>query len=124
MGQYNDTNYKSFVAAGTIAQFARVTLGSGNTITEAGITAKDIGTATRAAVSGDTIAVKLRQGCGTHKMIASAALAVGAAAFSAASGKIGASATTAFVLGTTMEASTADGDIIEVLYNAHGDTAV
>lgn len=124
MSQYVDGNTKSFTAAGTIAQYARVVLGSGGTITAAGLTDKEIGTAVEAASSGDTIAVRLRTASGTHKMIAIEALAAGATVYTEANGKVqDTAASTAFQVGTALEAATADGDIIEVLYNAHGDTA-
>ena len=124
MSQYVDSNTKAFTAAGTIKQYARVTLGSGGTITEAGLAVKDIGTAMEPAVSGETIAVKLRSGSGTHKMIAIEALAIGATLYTEADGKVqDTAASTSFQLGTALEAATADGDIIEVLYNQHGDTA-
>ena len=124
MSQYVDSNTKAFTASGTIKQYARVTLGSGGTITEAGLAVKDIGTAMEPAVSGETIAVKLRSGSGTHKMIAIEALAIGATLYTEADGKVqDTAASTSFQLGTALEAATADGDIIEVLYNQHGDTA-
>ena len=124
MSQYVDSNTKAFTAAGTIKQYARVTLGSGGTITEAGLAVKDIGTAMEPAVSGDVISVKLRSGSGTHKMIAIEALAIGATLYTETDGKVqDTAASTSFQLGTALEAATADGDIIEVLYNQHGDTA-
>jgi hypothetical protein len=125
MSQYVDSNTKAFTAAGTIKQYARVTLGSGGTITEAGLAVKEIGTAMEPAVSGDVISVKLRTGSGTHKMIAIEPLAIGATLYTETDGKVqDTAASTAFQIGTALEAATADGDIIEVLYNAHGDTAV
>lgn len=124
MSQYVDSNTKAFTASGTIKQYARVTLVSGGTITEAGLAVKDIGTAMQPAVSGETISVRLRTASGTHKMIAVEALAAGATLYTEAAGKVQDTAeTTAFQIGTALEAATADGDIIEVLYNAHGDTA-
>jgi hypothetical protein len=124
MSQDVDTNTKAFRAAGTIKRFARVTLGSGGTITEAGLAVKEIGIATHAAVSGDMVNVKLRTAAGTHKMIAIEALAAGATVYTETDGKVQDTAqATSFQIGTALEAATADGDIIEVLYNAHGDTA-
>lgn len=118
-------NTKTFVASAAIARGARVKVASNGTIATAGLAEKEIGTALNpAAASGDRVTVQLRTAAGTHTMLASAALAVGATAFTAASGKVGASASTAFQVGTVLQASGADGDLIEVLYNAHGDTAV
>lgn len=124
MSQYVDSNTKAFTAAGTIKQYARVTLGSGGTITEAGLAVKDIGTAMEPAVSGEVISVKLRTGAGTHKMIAKEAIAAGAILYTEAAGLVQDTAeTTSFQIGNALEAATAENDIIEVLYNAHGDTA-
>jgi len=125
MSQYVDSNTKAFTAAGTIKQYARVTLGSGGTITEAGLAVKEIGTAMEPAVSGEVISVRLRTAAGTHKMIAIEALAAGATLYTETDGKVqDTAASTSFQIGTALEAATADGDIIEVLYNQHGDTAV
>jgi hypothetical protein len=124
MSQYVDAQTKAFTAAGTIKQYARVVLGSGGTITEAGLAVKEIGTAMEPALTGETIAVRLRTANGTHKMIAIEALAIGATLYTETDGKVQDTAqATSFQIGTALEAATADGDIIEVLYNAHGDTA-
>jgi hypothetical protein len=124
MSQQVDTNTRTFTAAGTIPIYSRVVLGSGGTITVAGLAEKEVGTACEAAVSGDVIAVKLRTASGTHKMIAIEALAIGATVYTETAGKVQDTAqATAFQIGTALEAATADGDVIEVLYNAHGDTA-
>jgi len=125
MSQYVDTNTKTFEADAAIALYARVKMDADGKITTAGIGDRDIGIACREAfAAGDKIPVKLRSGAGTHKMIASAAMTVGDLAYSAASGKIGASASGAYLLGTVLETASADGNIIEVLYNGHGDTVV
>jgi len=124
MSQYVDANTKAFSAAGTIPIYGRVLLGSGGTITVAGLADKEIGTVMQAAVSGDVVSVKLRSGSGTHKMIAKEAIACGATVYTEAGGKVQDTAeATAYQVGTALEAATADNDIIEVLYNAHGDTA-
>lgn len=127
MSQHDDSGFKTYAASAAIAKHARVTLAADGTISEAGITAKEIGTAlAEAFAAGDRIPVKLRTAPGTHKMIASAAVTNGATIFTAANGKIGASASTAFQIGNVVaiDGTVANGDIIEVLYNAHGDTAV
>jgi len=125
MSQYVDTNTKTFEADAAISQYARVKLESDGKIVTAGLADKDIGTACEAAfAAGDKIAVKLRTAAGTHVCLASEALAAGATVYTEASGKVQDTAqATAFQVGTALEAATADGDEIEVLYNTHGDTA-
>lgn len=124
MSQFIDANTRSFTAAGTIPQYSRVVLGSGGTITVAGLAQKEVGTALVSAVSGDVIAVKLRTGAGTHKMIAIEAMDAGATVYTETDGKVQDTAqATAFQIGTALESAANDGDVIEVLYNSHGDTA-
>jgi hypothetical protein len=58
-------------------------------------------------------------------MVAIEASAVGAILYTEANGKVqDTAASTSFQVGVALEAAGADGDVIEVLYNAHGDTAV
>jgi predicted RecA/RadA family phage recombinase len=126
MSQFVDGQTKTFRASAAIAQHARVVLASGGTVSTAGLAEKEIGTAmTPAFAAGDLVTVRLRTAAGTHKMIAVEAFSSGATLYTEASGKVqDTAATTAFQVGTALEAATADGDIVEVLYNAHGDTAV
>lgn len=125
MSQYLDGNVKTFTADEAIAVNLRVKLDSDGRVTVAGLADKDIGTAvTPAFAAGDDISVRLRTAAGTHKMVAVEALAVGATVYTEAAGKVQDTAqATAFQVGTALEAASADGDVIEVLYNAHGDTA-
>ena len=125
MSQYVDGHTRTFTADEAIAIHARVKLDSDGRVTVAGLTDKEVGTAMAAAfAAGDVIPVRLRTASGTHKMIAVEALAVGATVYTEAAGKVQDTAqATAFQIGTALEAATANGDVIEVLYNAHGDTA-
>lgn len=127
MSQQNDAGFMTFTASAAIAKYARVTLASTGLVEEAGLAVKDIGTATNETfASGDRVTVKLRSAAGTHKMIAKEAMAIGALVYSEAGGKVQDTAeTTAFMVGHVVDtvAPTADGDIVEVLYNNHGDTA-
>ena len=125
MAELNETGCKTFEADEAISQYARVKLDADGKVTNAGLADKEIGTAAREAfAAGDKISVRLRSAAGTHKMIAQEALAAGATVYTEASGKVQDTAqATAFQVGTALEAATADGDIIEVLYNNHGDTA-
>lgn len=124
MSQYNN-GVKAFEADGTFSQFARVKLDADGKVTEAGLADKEIGTAMEEAfAAGDIVSVRLRTHSGTHKMIAIEAIAAGATVYTETDGKVQDTAqATAFQVGTALEAATADGDVIEVLYNAHGDTA-
>lgn len=125
MSQYTDGNTKAFVADEAIAVNLRVKLDADGRVTTAGLTDKEIGTAiTPAFAAGDVITVQLRTAAGTVKMVAIEALAVGAAVYTETDGKVQDTAqATSFLIGTALEAATADGDVIEVLRNSHGDTA-
>ncbi len=70
-------------------------------------------------------AVRLRTAAGTCKMVAAATgITVGCEVYTAAGGKISHSyASGSYPIGMALEASTADGDVIEVLRNSHGDTS-
>jgi len=126
MSQFVDGQTKTFVADEAIAINLRVKLDSDGKVTVAGLADKEIGTAvTPAFAAGDRVTVRLRTAAGTHKMIAQEALAVGATLYTEANGKVQDTAqATSFQVGVALEAAAADGDVIEVLYNAHGDTAV
>ena len=127
MSQHDDSGYKTFTASEAIPKYARVTLASTGLIEDAGLAVKEIGTAMEEAfASGDRITVKLRTAAGTHRMIAKEAMAIGALVYTEAGGKVQDTAeTTAFIVGHVVDtvAPTAEGDIVEVLYNAHGDSA-
>lgn len=125
MSQFDDSGHKTFKAAGAISKGARVKISAAETVDNAGLAEKCIGTATNQAfAAGDRVTVKLRSANGTHKAIAAAAIAAGAEIFSAAAGKVSVSASTAFREGFAMEAAGANNDVIEVLFAGPGDTAV
>lgn len=124
MSQFVEGPIKMFTAGAAIAKHLRVTLSSGK-LAAAGITVREIGTLEEASFADlDVRGVRLRTAPGTVRMVASAAISQGALVYTAASGKVGPSASTAFIIGTALEAAAADGDVIEVLRNTHGDTAV
>lgn len=124
MSQFVDGSTKSFIAGAAIARFLRVKLVTGQ-LQLAGIVDKELGVLRDAAfAAGDQKAVILRNKQGTIPMVANGAIAAGGSVFTAANGKVGPSASTAFLIGTALEAAAADGDIIEVLPNVHGDTVV
>jgi hypothetical protein len=110
----NETGVITATAGGAIAQHLRVKLSAG-VLAVAVLADRELGTLEEEAfASGDIRAVKLRNHPGTRKMIANAAIAVGADVFTAAAGKVGATATGAFREGIALTAAAADGDIIEV----------
>ena len=120
----NETGILTFVAGAAIAPNTRVVLTAGK-LAVAGITDRELGTLEeRSFADGDVVAVRLRNVQGSRKMIANAALAVGAQCFTAASGKVGASASTAYREGIVLTASAADGDLIEVATDPDGGTVV
>ena len=119
MSQFNDTGFQTVSLTETVGQFLRTDA----TGTLCGITERGIGVACTAGVSGDAVNVALWSKAGTHKVVASAAISKDAIVYSAASGKVGASASTAYPLGIAIEAAGADGDIIEMMPLV-GETAV
>ena len=124
MAVFIDGPTKSFVASAAIAQFARVKVASDGTIATAVLADVEIGIAQQAAfAAGDVVTVRLRNASGTQKAIALAAITAGNAVFSAAAGKVSNTATGAYRLGTALETSAADGDIIEILYATPGAVA-
>lgn len=119
MSQFNDTGYATVTFTEAVGQYLR-TDASG---TLCGITERGIGQACVAAAIGDVAAVALHSKQGTTKVIASEAISVDAIVYTAAAGKVGASASTAYPLGIALEAATADGDVIEIMPLV-GETAV
>jgi len=127
MSQRDDSGFKTFEADEAIPLYSRVKLDSDGKITMAGLADRSIGTLqTRAALAaGDLVPVKLRSAAGTHKVRAIEACAIGALLYSEAAGEVqDTAAQTAFLEGTALEAAGAENDIIEMLYNNAGDTAV
>ena len=115
MSQFNESNVKTFTNdSSAIGRYLRVKLSSGvlalagASDTELGVTRSRI----EASVPGG---VHVRTAQGTVPMVAAGAISAGAEVFAAASGKIASSGSVS--IGTTLEASTADGDIIEILRN-------
>lgn len=125
MSQRDDSGFRQFTADGAIPLYSRVKITTTG-IDVAGLAEKSIGTLQTAAAiaAGDVVSVKLRSAAGTHKVLVSEAMAQGAVAYSEASGKVQDTAqATAFIEGVILEAASADGDVVEFLYNNAGDTA-
>lgn len=123
MSQQINGAYKTLTAGAALGQYLRVKIASG-VLALAGITDKDVGVMRQASfASGNVVAVRLASAQGTTKMVAAAAIVQGAEVYTAASGKVSVSASTAFPIGIAMEAAGADGDVIEVMRTGFG-TAV
>ena len=86
---------------------------SGTSVVKAGATEFDIGTALTAAANGENLVVKLAH-TGTVTMVASKIIAAGAAVYPAAAGKIS-DAVAGYRIGYALNASAADGDLVEVI---------
>ncbi len=113
MSQWNE-NTKTLPSAAAIGIYERVINDSAGKWALAGAADKGIGIAMGTVTGADKpVAARLLNNAGTIKMKASVAISAGALVYSAASGKIGVTATNKLE-GRAIEAATADGDIIEV----------
>lgn len=121
--KYVESACRTFTAGAALAIGTRVKLSSG-LLVAAGLTDKELGVMeTPSFASGDVVSVRLRTAQGTCQMIAAAAITLGAAVYTAASGKISSTATaTGFLIGEALEAASGNGSLIEVLRMNHGDT--
>jgi hypothetical protein len=113
MSQQTDNAFKTFTAGEALGAFPRVKLSSG-TIVYADSEEAAIGVTQAAIASGAEGAVKLiAGGVGTYKVKAAGAITANASVYAADDGEIDGAGTT--VMGTALEAATADGDIIECM---------
>lgn len=111
----NSSGYRTLQAtAVAIAQGARVKIDSNGLISVAAAAEAAVGVVVEAIAASGWGNVKLFSAPGSFIMIASVAITRGTQVFPAAAGKIAASGTTALNL-VNLEASTADGDMIECL---------
>jgi len=115
MANFVATPTRTFTASGALSQYRRVHLdGSGQLEYCSAAHTDCVGTLETDALAADEeVAVRLTTAQGTQIMIASKAIAKGAAVYAAASGKISDSGTVA--VGEALEAATANNDAIEVL---------
>jgi len=119
MSQFNDTGYATVTLTETVGQYLRTNFAG----ELCGITERGVGYACVAGVAGDVVSVALHSKPGTVKVVAAAAIAKDAIVYTAASGKVSVSASTALPLGIAKEAATDDGDVIEIMPLV-GETAV
>lgn len=120
----SDVGKLTVQVAAAIAAYKRVKF-SGGKVAEAGLTDNDVGTLDYAALAADEyVAMNLRNKPGTVFMVAAGAISLHADVYTAASGKISATAApTSYKRGKALQAATADGDVIPVL-PVWTDTAV
>jgi hypothetical protein len=111
MSQYFETATRPDTAAGAIGQHLRVkTTGA---LVLAGASDVAIGTMENPCVAAGPCTVRLRSAQGTRKVVAAGAFAKDAILYAAANGKVDDSGTV--IEGRAMEASGADGDIVEMM---------
>lgn len=114
MSQFVESPTRTFVSAAAIGQYLRVTASSSFAISLCGADAPGVGTTeTPSFAASENQTVRLWTAQGTRKMVASGVIAAGGNVYAAASGKVASSGT--LYLGRALEASAADGDIIEVM---------
>jgi len=115
MSGFNDTGKITLAAEGTIGKYELVKLGTAaRSCVQAGDSDVVVGVAMESVVSGDSVPVHLLNKQGTLFIKVSVAISVGGIVYSGASGKGDATAGSGRPLGLALEASAADGDIIEV----------
>jgi len=111
MSQFWETATRPDTAAGAIGQHLRVkTTGA---LVLAGASDVSLGTMENPCVAAGSCTVRLASAQGTRKMVAAGAFAKNAVLYAAADGKVDDSGT--IIEGRAMEASGADGDIVEVM---------
>jgi hypothetical protein len=117
MSQFFESPTRPDTAAGAIAQHLRVkTTGALVVATASDV---ELGTMDTPATAAGPCTVRLRTAQGTRKMVALTAITAGNPVYAAAGGKIAATGTV--FAGTALEASTVDGDVIEVLPGPNTD---
>lgn len=72
-----------------------------------------VGTSVEGVASDKDITIRNYEHGGSHKMTASGVIVAGAKVYAAAGGKVAATGT--LLMGTTLDAATGDGSVIEVL---------
>lgn len=114
----NTTGIRTFIASETIPYGARVEMGSGSVgfklILGTASSANHLGIAQNDVTAGQALAVALTNFSGTQEIIAGSAITPGALVYPAAGGKVNVTAGANSPVGRALQASAADGDIIEV----------
>jgi hypothetical protein len=117
MSQFFSAPTRPDTAAGAIAQHLRVKTPGALVVA----TASDVelGTMEIPATAAGPATVRLRTAEGSAKMVAAGVITAGDPAYAAAGGKVAATGTV--FVGTALESSTADNDVIEVLRGPNTD---
>ena len=108
---------KSFEAAEALEQARRVKVNSSGTVEYADADAVGDGVTMQRAASGETVAVRMFNNPGTYEITGAGSFSVGDTVYAAADGKVQAVPTAAgtyYKVGKAMEASAADGNIVEI----------
>jgi len=111
MSQFVETGTRTFTAAGALGAHLRVK--TPGALALAGSTDIELGTMAYPCLAAGPATVRLRTAQGTAKFVVADAITAGNPVYAASSGKISASGTV--LIGIALEASTTNGDIIEVL---------
>ncbi len=105
---------KTFQAGAALAKFRLVRLSSDKLAYNGSSNADAVGILTREVLAADDmVAVRLWSAEGTHSMIASEAISAGVTVYAAADGKIASTGT--IIVGISLDAAGADGDLFEVM---------
>lgn len=104
----------SLTAAATVTEYRMVTAAAIHSVVST--TDDVVGVAQEPAVSGGQLPVRLRN-AGTCKLCVDGAIAVGGVVYKGAAGKGSPTSTGSVIVGRALQASAADGDIIEVQLN-------
>lgn len=128
MAKQNEGPNVTYIAAGTITQWALVKLDTAGKVTETtGLAGEDdttIGVAQEAASANEPVKVRMLNCIATAKCIADLNdLAKGDLLYTAANGEVTDATTSGFVVGTAMEASDTALDLIEVAIMPGFETA-
>jgi len=114
MSQQNDGPTITFTAGEALESHRRVKM-SGVNVVYADADEDCIGVTQESVANGANVAVRMKGTHLTHKIEASAAVAAGAVVYGTADGKVDDAGTTS--CGTSREAASAAGSIIEVLFS-------
>lgn len=113
---FYNSNSRTFTASADIGIGIRVKLNAtANQVAIAGATEDYIGVTELPVLSGRAVSVRLKNSGGTANFIAGGAFAYGASVYGIAAGKVDDISAGNVLVGTALEAASADGQVVEVL---------